>query len=434
MTTGASRYILSGSHFFERDNLRNGLRVITEHIPVARSVSLGFWIGSGTRDEPADKSGIGHFLEHLVFKGTPKRSARDIAETFDAIGGELNAFSAKEYTCFYAKVLDEHLPLAIDVIADMIENSSFVPKEISAERNVVVEEIQMHEDSPSDLVFDLLDQELFNEHPLSRRILGSFSSIKRIRRNDILSFFDKNYAAANIVVAGAGNLLHDDLVKLVKDCFKANRGERNLKQKVSRNPVSHMTVFKRSTQQSHICYAMEGLAVDHPDRFALALIDTILGGGMSSRLFQDVRERRGLVYSIYSFHSQFLETGVMGVYAGTTPAQTEKVLDLISKEIYDIADKGALEKEITRAKDHIKGSMLLGFEDNTTRMTRLGKAATYETELLSIDQLVERVEAVSGDEIKRVAADVLNRPKVLTIISPESKVSIKGFDDIREGV
>jgi predicted Zn-dependent peptidase len=179
---------------------------------------------------------------------------------------------------------------------------------------------------------------------------------------------------------------------------------------------------------------MEGLAVDHPDRFALALIDTILGGGMSSRLFQDVRERRGLVYSIYSFHSQFLETGVMGVYAGTTPAQTEKVLDLISKEIYDIADKGALEKEITRAKDHIKGSMLLGFEDNTTRMTRLGKAATYETELLSIDQLVERVEAVSGDEIKRVAADVLSRPKVLTIISPESKVSIKGFDDIREGV
>lgn len=425
---------MSGSHFFEASQLKNNLRVISEHIPDARSVSLGFWIGSGTRDEPDDKNGIGHFLEHLIFKGTPRRSAKDIAETFDAIGGELNAFSAKEYTCVYAKVLDEHLPLAVDVISDMIDHSDFKPRDITAERKVVLEEIQMHEDSPSDLVFDYLDQELFLKHPLSRRILGSFSSIRSIRRNDILSFYADHYSASNIVVAAAGNLRHDNLSNLVKRHFKGRSGPRITKTGSSRDTKTRVKIVEKPIQQSHICYGMEGLAIDHPDRFALAVIDTILGGGMSSRLFQDVRERRGLVYSIYSFHSQFQDTGVMGVYAGTTPAQTKKVVDLISKEIYDIADKGASDTEIQRAKEHIKGSMILGFEDNTTRMTRLGKAATYQTEILSIDELVEKVNNVSANEVKRVAREIFLRPKILTIVSPDGEVKAEDFDLIRKGV
>ncbi len=424
---------MSGSHFFEESQLFNDLRVITEQMPDARSVSLGFWIGSGTRDEPDDKNGIGHFLEHLIFKGTPKRTARDIAETFDAIGGELNAFSAKEYTCVYAKVLDEHLPLAVDVIADMIENSNFNPKDIAAEKKVVLEEIQMHEDSPSDLVFDYMDQELFSAHPLSRRILGDYSSIKGIKRKDIISFYSSHYAASNIVAAAAGNVRHEDLVRLVKKHFKKRRSERRAKEEAPRHPVSHVKIIEKPIQQSHICYGMEGLPVDHKDRFAVAVIDTILGGGMSSRLFQDVREKRGLVYSIYSFHSQFSETGVMGVYAATTPAQSKKVVDLISKEIYDIADKGATARDINRAKEHIKGSMILGFEDNTTRMTRLGKARTYNAEILSIDELVERVNHVSPADVKRVAAEVLTRPKILTIVSPDQEVTAGDFNLSNKG-
>lgn len=400
-------------------------------MPASRSVALGFWIGSGTRDEPPDKGGISHFIEHLMFKGTARRSARDIAETFDSIGGDLNAFSAKEYVCYYARVIDQHVPLAMDVLTDMIEHSLFRPRDIGAERKVVLEEINMHEDAPADLVFDHFDRQLLSGGPLSRRVLGTTTSIRNITRRDILAFVRDNYNSHNIVVAGAGNLRHNDLVKLVRGRFENTEG------KTSRTPAAELpatgsvAVYQRATQQAHICYGVEGLPVNHPDRFALAVMDIILGGGMSSRLFQHIREKRGLVYSVYTFNTQYSETGEMGVYAGTTPSRARQVIDLIVSEIDQMTAGGADKSEVDRAKEHLKGNMLLSLEDTTTRMTRLSRAEMYGSELLSMDDLAERIEAVTPDDVWRVAKDILKRPRVLTVIGPFAAGEFKSLGTVK---
>lgn len=407
------------SKFFSQTKLKNGLQIISENIPTVRSVSLGFWINIGTRDEPEEKTGITHFAEHLLFKGTPKRTAKDIAETFDSIGGELNAFSAKEYTCFFAKVLDQHLSLAIEVLSDILQNPLFKPADIAAERRVVLEEINMHEDNPADLVHDYFDSELWQNHPLGRRVLGHTKTIKAIRREDILKHFNQSYLPSNMVVAAAGNVSHNKLVNLIHGEL-VREGEK----KISRPEVkpeinSRVSVYPRKTQQAHICYGTEGLPVNHDDRFALAVLDAILGGGMSSRLFQNIREKRGLVYSIFSYHAQFTETGVMAVYAGTHPNKAPEVVRLIKEEIKGLNQDGITKAELERAREHLKGNLVLSLEDTTTRMSRLGKAILSKTEILSVDDLIKRVDAVDMKDIRRLSNMLFKPDKmVLAVIGP----------------
>lgn len=422
---------MSGEPFFELTKLDGGLRVITESILKARSVALGFWVDAGTRDEPSDKGGISHFLEHLMFKGTNKRTAVEIAQVFDGIGGELNAFSAKEYTCYYSRVLDHHVPIAVDVLSDMLDDSLFNKADIDQERKVVLEEINMHHDAPSDLIFDLADRQLLKDISLSKPVLGTATSIKNCRRADVIGFMESHYRSSGMVIAAAGHLRHKDIVDLVKKSFKGRRGRTPKRKSEKIAPKAHTAVYQRQTQQAHICYGFEGIPVDNPERFALAVLDTVLGGGMSSRLFQNIREKRGLVYSVYSYNSQFSDTGVFGVYAGTTPARGRLVIDLIRQEIEKMLAGGPTAEEFDRAKEHLKGSMILGLEDTTTRMTRLGRGTIYGSEILSPDEIERRIEAVTMDDVRDIAQRILTRPQVITVIGPYEKKDLAGLPDVR---
>ncbi len=406
------------------------MTIVSDKVPYTRSVALGFWMRSGTRDEPVKKGGISHFLEHLIFKGTPTHSARDIAEIFDSIGGELNAFSSKEYTCFYARILDKNLPLAIDVLTDMIANSMFNKKDIGAERKVILEEIRMHQDAPSELIYDYFDRLIFKDHPLSRPILGTSSSIRGINRDDIRTYYKNHYFPADMVVAAAGNISHNNLVKLLENKFVGIADKKNDRttEELKNNP--RVSIHQRMTQQGHICFGVEGLPVNHPSRFALAVLDTILGGGMSSRLFQNIREKRGLVYSIHSYHSNFSEKGIAGIYAGTQPKKTRLVVDLIAEEIGKISDQGPTQKEIDRAKEHAKGTILLSMEDTTIRMSRLAKSEVYDSEYLTADDLVDRIDKVTLDEVIQLANDMFSQPRVLTLIGPFKEKEFNDLGDV----
>lgn len=405
--------------FFTRTKLKNGLRIISERIPAFRSISLGFWVGIGSRDEAPEQAGITHFVEHLLFKGTKKRTAKDIAETFDAIGGELNALSSKEHTFFYAKVLNHHLPLAVDVLTDILMNPLFKKTDISAERRVVLEEINMHEDSPAELIHDYFDSVLWPDHPLGKRVLGSARTIKAMAREDIANYFRQSYTPPNIVVAAAGNVRHNMLIDLIEKSLGKMEGKKISRAKAKPEVRSHMTIFRRKTQQAHICYGTEGLPLNHKDRFVMAVLDTILGGGMSSRLFQNIREKRGLVYSIYSFNSQFTETGALAIYAGTQPSKAKEVIGLIKSEIGELIRYGVTETELERAREHLKGNLVLSLEDTTTRMSRLGRAEITRSEILSVDDLIKRIDAVTLEDIVKLTRRIFKPNRmVLTVIGP----------------
>ncbi len=418
---------MSGDNFYQSTRLKNGLTVISERVPGVRSISLGLWIKAGSRDENRRQAGLTHFLEHLVFKGTTTRSARDIAEEFDAVGGELNAFSAKEYTCLYARVLDHHLNTAIDVLSDLATNPVFHASDIESERAVVLEEINMHEDAPAELVHDLFDQRLFAGHPLGRRVIGTDKAILAMTRDDIAAYFRNGYTAPNIVVAAAGNVLHNELVGQIEEALGDHDGA--AKTRRSRRPkvASDTFIQPRDTQQAHICYGFEGMSVKDEDRFVLSSIDTVLGGGMSSRLWQKIREKRGLVYAVYSFRSQYAETGSMAVYAGTSADKARQVCRLISDEYGRVADKGITKNELVRAKEQLKGSLVIGLEDVTTRMSRLGRGLMCGAEILSADELIARVDSVTITDVKRVAAKILTGPRVLTVIGPVKKEMFAGL-------
>jgi predicted Zn-dependent peptidase len=418
---------VSGDNFYQSTRLNNGLTVISERVPGVRSISLGLWIKAGSRDENRRQAGITHFLEHLVFKGTTTRSARDIAEEFDDIGGELNAFSAKEYTCLYARILDHHLDTAINVLSDLATNPVFRPADIESERAVVLEEVNMHEDAPAELVHDLFDQRLFAGHPLGRRVIGTEKAIRSMTRDDISAYFNNGYTAPNIVVAAAGNVLHNKLVRQIEGALGDRDGAVNNRR--ARRPMVAPDTFvqPRDTQQAHICFGFEGMSVRDDDRFVLSLVDTVLGGGMSSRLFQNIREKRGLVYAVYSFRSQYAETGSMAVYAGTSADKATIVCRLISEEFDRVSSKGITGKELARAKEQLKGSLVIGLEDITTRMSRLGRGLMCGAEILSADDLIARIDGISASDVKRVAAKVLAGPRVLTVIGPVEDAAFAGF-------
>lgn len=405
---------------FDRTVLPSGIRVLTERMPEVRSVTIGFWVGVGSRDEPAELQGASHFLEHLLFKGTEKRSAQDIAEQFDAVGGEANAFSAKEYTCFYGRVLDEDLPTATDVLIDMLRNPVIREDDVDSERNVILEELAMHEDTPEDLVHDVFLETLFGSHPLGREVMGTVDTVKSITASSLREFHDFNYHPKNIVVSAAGNVDHAQVVDWIQSEFVEDAHEVHPRSVLIPEPhLERMKIIERTTEQAHIVIGGIGYSRSHPDRFAWGVLDTLLGGGMSSRLFQQIREKRGLTYSVYSYRNTWSEVGSWGVYAGTTPNKAAEVLDLATAELDLLLDKGITQQELERAKGHMRGGVVLGLEDPSSRMSRLGKSELVHGEILSIDEVIARIDTVILDDVARVAADLLApERRVLTVIGP----------------
>jgi predicted Zn-dependent peptidase len=409
-----------------RTEFSSGLRVVTERMPGVRSVSLGFWVLAGSRDEAHRISGSSHFLEHLLFKGTERRTAEQIAQEFDAVGGDVNAFTAKEYTCYYARVLDRNLEMAVDHLADMLQHSVIRTADLDAERQVILEEINMHEDSPEDVVHDLFTETLWPDHPLGRPILGTVATIDAATKASVGRFYRRHYVPGNFVVAAAGNLQHEDLVSMLHERMETGREVRPADASVwNARAIEHMPppsgrhlVKRRKTEQANICLGTNGLVRADPDRFAFLIVNTALGGGMSSRLFQEVREKRGLAYSVYSYHAQYTEAGLFTCYAGTTPARAEEVIGLLRRELENVRDGGLTQEEFDRAKGHVKGSIVLSLEDPGGRMSRLGKSEIAHGEILTVGQSLRRIDRVTLEDAHRVAQRVLSQPMTLTVLGP----------------
>jgi predicted Zn-dependent peptidase len=413
---------------FETTELPSGLRILTERMPTVRSVTLGIWAGVGSRDETPRLAGASHYLEHLLFKGTKRRSARDIAELMDAVGGEANAFTAKEYTCFYARTLDRDLPLAVDVLVDMLRHSKITKADVEAERTVILEEIGMHNDAPDDIVHDLFAEVLLGGHPLGRPVLGTVESITGMSRDAVARYWRRHYVPGNLVVAAAGNCSHDEVVELVTSAFEGAEGGPREPLPARREPRIYggVQVRRKPTEQAHLVLGTRGLSRSDPRRFALGVLNIAFGGGMSSRLFQEVREQRGLVYSIYSYATQYSETGSFSIYAGTAPKRVHEVLSIVRDELDRVIADGVTEEELERGKGHLKGSLVLGLEDTSGRMSRLGKSELTSGEILSIDEIVRRVDEVSDTDVQAVAKEVLGGgPRALALIGPFDE---EGFD------
>jgi predicted Zn-dependent peptidase len=408
-----------------RSVLPGGLRVVTEFLPAVRSVSLGIWVGVGSRDEDEAHAGATHYLEHLLFKGTGRRTALDISSAMDAAGGEMNAFTAKEYTCYYARVLDSDLPLAVDILSDMITSSLITPKDVDAERDVVLEEIAMNEDDPSDTAHEAFTAKLFGDTPLGRPILGTTDSINAITRDQIFEHYKARYSPEHLVVAAAGNLDHDTVVSLVSDAFGPAL-DRAAEPAAPRLNGSHAPgqvgagtrLISRGIEQANLVLGCEGLARTDERRFTLGVLNAAFGGGMSSRLFQEVREKRGLAYSVYSFSAQHADTGVWGVYVGCLPSKADDVLAICAEEITKVVEGGLTDAELARGKGQVRGSIVLSLEDPPSRMSRLGKSELVYPRLEPVDEVLAAIDAVTHDDIRAIATEILTRPKVLAVVGP----------------
>ena len=424
--TGSQR-LPGGEPGVRRSVLPGGLRVITESLPAVRSAALGIWAGVGSRDEDRDHAGATHYLEHLLFKGTGRRSALDISAEMDAVGGELNAFTAKEYTCYYARVLDSDLPLAIDVLSDMVNNSVVAPRDVDAERGVILEEIAMNEDDPSDLVHEAFAAQLFGDTPLGRPILGTVDSINSISRDRIWEHYRARYTPDRLVVAAAGSVDHDQVVELVAKAFGPVLGlgldRQPAAPRLGGSSAGDATgtgvcLVSRPVEQANLVLGCAGLARSDPRRFALGVLNSALGGGMSSRLFQEVREKRGLAYSVFSFSSQHAEAGLWGIYAGCLPAKADEVLDICRDEIAKVIADGLTDEELERGRGQLRGSIVLGLEDPSSRMSRLGKSELVHPRLEPVEEILAAIEAVTAADVREIATAVLGQPKALAVVGP----------------
>ena len=397
---------------YRKTVLPNGVRIITEEIEHVRSAAIGLWVGAGSRDESEGYEGISHFIEHMFFKGTEHRTARALAESLEAVGGQLNAFTTKEYTCYYAKVLDEDLDLAIDVLSDMFFHSLFDEKEIEKEKNVVIEEIKMYEDSPDELIHDIFSEHVWNEHPLGKPILGTEESIKSLSRDKIMLFLSEHYAPDNVVIAVAGKIKHEDVVAKLSDQFGTfQRGGR----RVLEGTPTGQTVEryqKKDTEQMHILLGVPGLGQDDDDIYAMHIFNNILGGGLSSRLFQEIREQRGLAYSVYSYHSTYVDTGLFAIYAGTSPKNTKEVIECILQELKEIRQQGITAGELARTKAQIKGGLYLGLEAVSSQMSRLGKTELTYNRVLSPEEVIGKLEKVTLEDVSRLIGRLWQREKI----------------------
>ncbi|MGD6754861.1 M16 family metallopeptidase [Streptomyces sp. BH105] len=408
-----------------KTTLPNGLRIVTETLPSVRSATFGIWAHVGSRDETPTLNGATHYLEHLLFKGTRKRSALDISAAIDAVGGEMNAFTAKEFTCYYARVLDTDLPLAIDVVCDMLTGSLIEEEDVDAERGVILEEIAMTEDDAGDVVHDLFAHTMLGDTPLGRPVLGSVDTINALSRNQITRFYKKHYDPTHLVVAAAGNVDHNKVVRQVRAAFDRAGVPQDLAAPVAPRAgrktlrtAGRMELLGRKTEQAHVILGMPGLARTDDRRWAMGVLNTALGGGMSSRLFQEVREKRGLAYSVYSYTSGFADCGLFGVYAGCRPSQVHDVLKICRDELDQVAQHGISDDEIRRAIGQLAGSTVLGLEDTGALMHRIGKSELCWGEQMSVDAMLERISAVTPDEVRAVARDILGQRPSLSVIGP----------------
>jgi predicted Zn-dependent peptidase len=393
-------------------------------MPDVRSVSAGFWVGTGSRDEAPAQAGASHFLEHLLFKGTDRRSARDIAETIDAVGGDFNAFTSKEYTAFYLRVLSQDVPVGLDILCDIMADPAFRPDEVEAERHVILEEILMRGDDPGDLVHELCFEALYPGHPLGLETLGTEETISSMTGDDIRRFFAHHYRPANIVFSAAGDLDHDRIVAEVERRFDPPAGGEVPVRDVPPSPEVALVVDRRSTEQAHLVVAMHALDRHDEDRYALGVLNQVLGGGMSSRLFQTIREERGLAYSVYSYRSSFDQAGALSIYAGTAPTNVSEVIRLIDEGIDGVLQDGVSARELEVAKGHLRGTMALGLEDSAARMSRVGRSQLVHGSVLPVDELAERVDAVQIADVSRVAKRVLSNPRVLAAVGPFSETDL----------
>jgi predicted Zn-dependent peptidase len=415
----------TGGGEMTRTTLPGGLRIITEAMPGVRSVSVGVWVPVGSRDETLGLAGTSHFLEHLLFKGTESRTALDIASAMDAVGGEFNAFTEKEHTCFYATVLDRDLPLAIDIICDVVLNATLTAQDVAVERSVVLEEIAMRDDDPADLVHDEFASTLFGDTPLGRPVLGTVASIGALNRRQISGYYKRRYTPDAMVVSVAGNVRHAEVAELVRRAFDgrldsslAPRAPRGQDAGPDQAPARRVTVVGDDTEQANLVLGNHGVSRHDPRRFTIGVLSAALGGGMSSRLFQRIREERGLAYSVYSFSGGYADAGAFGVYAGCQPGKADEVLGLMAEEL-DAAAHGSLTvAEIERGKGQMRGGIVLGLEDSGSRMTRIGKSELVYGEVLGVDDLLAIVDSITPTDVTEVAAELLSRPRCLTVVGP----------------
>jgi predicted Zn-dependent peptidase len=412
--------------------LPSGLRIVTEEISGVRSAAYGIWVNVGSRDESLKTAGVSHFLEHLLFKGTKTRSALDISSAIEAVGGEMNAFTSKEYTCFYARVIDSDLPLAIEVISDLITSSVGRPEDVEAERKVVLEEISMRDDDPSDLVHEVFSETFYGDTPLGRSILGTTDSIKSLSRNTIFNYYKKRYLPQDIVVAVAGNIKHQKVVDQVikamsKDDFlEVGKNNFNLRSNssVKRSAKQSVGLMNRKTEQAHIFLGMPGVDRNDPRRFAMGVLSAALGGGMSSRLFQEIREKRGLAYSVYSYAQQFAGSGFLGFYAGCNPSKATEVVLIMRDVLHDVASNGLTHEELARAQGAVRGTLVLSQEDTGSRMSRIGKSELVYGEIMTFDQILKAVADVSSADIRALADEILHAAPTLAVVGPFAKRSV----------
>ncbi|MGL5857786.1 MAG: M16 family metallopeptidase [Angustibacter sp.] len=422
-----------------RSVLPGGVRVLTEHVPGVRSVTLGCWVGVGSRDERPGYHGATHFLEHLVFKGTTRRSALDIAVAFDAVGGEANAVTGKEHTCYYARVLDEDVPHAADVITDMVTSSRLSREDVDAERGVILEELAMNDDDPSDVVHERIAEAVFGEHPLGRPIGGTAATINAIDVDHVVAHYREHYTAPGLVFTAAGSVDHDALCTLIQRELEragipldAGRGPLPRRSGLAPGRTAEpngappsrwagtagRAVVRRPTEQANVVLAVPSITATDERRYALSVLNAVLGGGMSSRLFQEIRERRGLAYAVYSFVSSYVDRGYLGLYAGCAPAKAVEVVSLLQDELDRIAEHGVSQEEVARGIGQVRGGLVLGMEDTGSRMTRLGRAELVYGEYLTLDEVLAGMEAVTREQVHELAAQLAAGPRSLAVVGP----------------
>jgi len=412
------QYQTSEETTYRKTILGSGIRVVSETIPYVRSVSVGVWANVGSRDEDEHRNGISHFLEHMVFKGTKNRSVKEIAQSLESVGGFMNAFTTKEQTCFYARVLDERLPKAIDVLSDLLQNATFDGQEMEREKTVVIEELKNGEDDPEDLIHDHFERILFPRHSLGYPIIGTEKNLRAFTRKDLFDHVQSHYGPSNMVVAAAGNVDHDNLVRLVNRAFHPARHSSNGHTRVrprKRKAKPSTKEIRKPITQAHLCLGTVGYSIHHKDRYPLLVLNALLGDGMSSRLYQTIRERHGLAYSVYSFISFLSDTGVFGAYIGTDRNKVDDALKLIHRELKRLRDKPVSKAELDRTKSQIKGTMMLGLENMSGRMMRLGSSELNFGSFVPLDAVLARVDGVTSDRMQRVANDLFVEENFSTV-------------------
>ena len=426
---GTTRTLLTAEQggLVKRTVLPGGLRIITEQMPSVRSAAIGIWVNVGSRDEVASQTGSAHYLEHLLFKGTKNRTALDISSTIDAVGGEMNAFTSKEVTCFYTRVLDTSVPEAIEVLVDMITSATITSVDVDQERQVVLEEIAMRDDDPADIVHEQFSRALYGDAPLGRSILGTVENISSLSRRSIHGFYRKYYTPDRLVVAVAGNIDHASIVKQIRKAFNLggfDLGGEEIPYVPSKvkTRVSHsggFVKFDKTTEQANLVIGVPGLDRADERRYIQSVFNAALGGGMSSRLFQEVREKRGLVYTVYSFGQQFQDAGMAGVYAGCSPKNLEQVTQVITDVLDEVALNGITEAELVKAKGQVSGGMVLGLEDTSSRMSRIARSEMNHGYVPSVSQVLERISAVTLEEVHALAHHLWSQERLTAVVGPE---------------